>query len=319
MKVFLFLMSFLVLSTKGFSKEIVLTKDNTVVLNDAFTDLSVSALMNEIRVLDSQLKSGYPIYLFLDTPGGSVQAGLELIEFAKGINRPIHTITLRAASMGFQTVQHLGKRYILEYGILMSHKASGGFRGEFGGGGSQLDSRYSLWLRRLNQMDAKTVERTNGKKTLKKYQAEYDNELWLNGKEAVKNGYADELVTVRCAESLNEGKTVTFRTLFGKVTATFSGCPIITSPISVSASIRTNKGIMDLDSFLNQGGKFGEECQSQQNLSTYGWQTQTTEELCASDKALTYEKINEAIDQHRVKRFNNKNVIKMSFSDYISE
>lgn len=154
-KAFLILLLFTITMSTVFAKEIVLTKDNSVVLNGAFTGKSVSNLIGEIQKLDAELKSGYPIYLFLNTPGGSIQAGLELFEFIKGVNRPIHTITLFAASMGFQTVQHLGKRYVLEYGVLMSHKAYGGFEGEFGGETSQIDSQYGLWLRRLKMMDQK--------------------------------------------------------------------------------------------------------------------------------------------------------------------
>ena len=112
--------------------------------------------------MDASLKSGYPIYLFLNTPGGSIQAGLELIEGLNGINRPIHTVTLFAASMGWQLVQHLGTRYVLKYGVLMSHKARGQFSGEFGGGASQMDARYGLWLKRVHIME--TLQYTRGKK-----------------------------------------------------------------------------------------------------------------------------------------------------------
>src|SRR5690606_3008535 len=178
-------------------EELVLSSDNTLVLDDAFSGDVTVKLMEKATQMDSTLKSGYPMYLFLYTPGGSIQAGLELFEFLQGLNRPVHTVTLFAASMGFQTVQHLGERYIVKYGVLMSHKARGSFDGEFGGGISQLDSRYGLWLRRIQLMDAQTVERTGGKQTVKSYTDAYTPELWLNGEEAVEKGYADKVVTIK--------------------------------------------------------------------------------------------------------------------------
>ena len=209
---FILILAMLVVSTLAMSKEITLTKDNTLVLDDAFSGDSVSKLLVQAKKMDASLKSGYPIYLFLNTPGGEIQAGLELIEGLNGINRPIHTVTLFAASMGWQLVQHLGERYILKYGVLMSHKARGQFSGEFGGGASQMDARYGLWLKRITIMDNQTVSRTNGKKTLKQYRSEYDNELWVSGAEAVEGGYADEVVTIKCGSDLNgtNDKTINF-------------------------------------------------------------------------------------------------------------
>lgn len=306
-------------------KEITLTKDNTLVLNDAFTGSSVSKLIGQAKKMNADLKSGYPIYLFLDTPGGSIQAGLELIEFLQGLNRPIHTVTLFSASMGFQLVQHLGKRYILKYGVLMSHKASGGFRGEFGGGNSQIDSRYGLWLRRLGMMDQQTVDRTNGKKTLKQYQSEYDNELWLNGDEAVRNGYADEVVSVKCGQSLAGVNSKNIRYFGFNLKLSFDNCPIRTYPVSVTASVRTNKGYILLDDFMAKSGKFGKKCRENDSEAKRGWNNEIVQgpkkaELCLMDKELTLEKIEQTIKEQKAKIANSKrNIVKMSFSNFISE
>lgn len=282
------------------AKEIKLSEDNTLVLAEAFTSRSVAKLIQQATKLDANLKSGYPIYLFLYTPGGSIQAGLELFEYLKGLNRPVHTITLFAASMGFQTVQHLGKRYILNYGVLMAHKARGGFRGEFGGGLSQLDARYGMWLRRINMMDELAVKRSNGKQTLKSYRAAYDNELWLNGPEAVKGGYADEVVTVKCDLSLQKTVTEVFDLGFFSIKAVYSSCPLNTAPLSVTANIVTNKGEMDLNTFIIKNGKFGKNCRSTSTRASkdyYGNITPARDaELCAADVTLTLEKINKSIE-----------------------
>lgn len=299
MRLFLFLMLF---STITMAKDIILTKDNTIVLNQEFSGASVAKLIADAKKIDSTLPSGYPIYLFLDTPGGSIQAGLELMEAFKGLNRPVHTVVLFAASMGFQLTQALGDRYILNFGVLMSHKAYGGFEGEFGGGLGQLDSRYGMWMRRVDIMDKQTVKRTKGKKTLEKYRSEYENELWLNGAEAVASGYADEVVTAKCDKSLSDTTDKIVRIFDLKVHLKMSQCPIITYPVDIRISMRTNKGYMDVDEFLDKGGKFGKNCvkkDAEEVVDVFGrtLQTSAEAELCALDEELDLDKIDEAKEQ----------------------
>jgi len=308
-------------SVNAKTKEIILTEDNTIVLNTAFTGDSVSELMGQAIRLDSDLKSGYPIYLFLNTPGGGIQAGLELIEFFKGVNRPVHTVTLFAASMGWQLVQGLGERYILQYGLLMAHKAAGGFQGEFGGGSSQIDSRYTMWLRRLGMMDQRTVDRTKGKKTLKQYHAEYDNEMWLNGPEAVSNGYADAVVSVKCGKGLRGTQKSSSYMLGFSVDTVMSKCPIRTSPVAVRSNVRTNQGIMSLDDFLQKSGIFGPKCRNEK-ITTENFDKITVKEkqLCLIEKTLTLEKLQKAvIDTKRAIRSKNNKIIKMSFGGFVQE
>lgn len=277
--------------------EIVLTEDNLVVLRGPFTTQSVGAVIERARELDSKLKSGYPIYLFLYTPGGSIQAGLEMYEALKNLNRPVHTITMFAASMGFQTVQQLGNRYIMRYGVLMSHKASGGFDGDFGGGPSQLDSRYGIWLRRIDLLDKDTVARTKGKQTLESYRASYANELWLNGPEAVEQGYADAIANVKCDGSLSGSTQIESNGLFFSVIIELSKCPINNSAKRVGATVETNRGKMSLDEFVTQGGKFGRDCRRGKdvNVSYDNTVFEIKPELCTIDPEITIESIKEAM------------------------
>ena len=316
----LLILAMLMTASLTMAKDIKLTKDNVLVLDQAFTGPSVAKLIQEARQKDADLKSGYPMYLFLNTPGGSIQAGLELIEALKGLNRPIHTITLFAASMGWQLLQHLGDRYVLNYGRLMSHKARGQIGGEFGGGPSQLDSRYGLWLRTIDLMDKQTVKRTNGKKTLKKYRSEYDNELWLNGAEAVDHGYADEVVTVQCDKALDDESRESNISFFGmKIGLTMSGCPIITYPTSVSVNIRTNKGYMELNEFLAEGGKFGKNCLRKDKpavVSSYSGDVvkkAQEAELCAMDETLTFESIQAEKEKAKKEAIQKQKIVYMRF------
>ena len=282
------------------TENIKLTADNTVVLRQSFNSSSVTALKQDLLKLNANLKSGYPIYLVLYSPGGSIQKGLELFEFIKGLNRPVHTVTIFAASMGFQTVQSLGKRYILKYGVLMSHKARGGFQGEFGGGLSQLDSRYGMWLKRIDMLDKVTVARTNGKQTLQSYRASYDNELWLNGPEAVEKGYADAVATVSCDTTLTSQEIEqTFDLGFFRLNVTFSGCPLITSPLAIKGAMLTNVGFMSTSDFLARNGKFGEKCREKGEIEGKDYYGNVIAaipaQLCAYDKEMTLDTITEKL------------------------
>lgn len=233
------------------TKELVLTKDNTISLNEVVDDTSASEVLIKAQQLDSKLKSNEPLYLVLYTPGGSIQAGLELITGLKALNRPVHTVTIFAASMGFQTVQGLGTRYILPFGTLMAHKARGAFQGEFPG---QIDSRYAYWLQRLNELDKIAVARSNGKQTEASFRSLYENEHWVDGAKAVSEGLADEVVSVHCDQSLagTQDDVINFMGFsFGVTTAQ---CPTISGILGVKVMIQTNQGVMDLDTFLMRGG-----------------------------------------------------------------
>lgn len=223
-------------------ESVVLTSGNVVVLRSEVNGESAAEVIAKVRQLDAALsgikEAGFrqkrPIYLFLNTPGGSIQSGDEIIEAINGLGRPVHTITLFAASMGFALAQSLGDRLILKSGVLMSHHARGEFQGEFGGPqGSQVDNRYQLWLDRIKEFDELTVKRSSGKQTYETYTKQYDHEMWLTGTKAVEQGYADKVVTVKCDSSLN-GVTTQHASFMGiDIAYDLDNCPLNTNPMNV--------------------------------------------------------------------------------------
>lgn len=225
-------------STKKANENVVvLTSGNTLVLNSEVNGDSVGALIMKAKALDSKLSSGKPLYLYLNSPGGSIQSGLELIEVLKGLGRPVHTVSAFSASMSFQISQNLDTRYILKSGILMSHRAAGQFSGSFGGTNpSQLDQRMHVFVQMTKEMDEQTVKRTNGKQTLKSYQEAYANEMWLTGQEAVAGGYADEVTNVKCDKSLSGTTKHQVDFLGMSFEYEIDNCPINSSPLNVKVA-----------------------------------------------------------------------------------
>lgn len=212
--------------------KLTLNKNNTLTLNAPFVFEVTNKLAHEALKLDAKLPAGEPIYLVVNSPGGYINAGLELMNTLNSIDRPIHTITQRSASMGFQLVQNLGDRIILDYGTLMAHKASGGFQGEFPG---QLDSRARYWYERIKRLDIAVVERVK-KYTLKQYRELYDDEYWCEGQTCVDDGFADRVANVSCAKDMRgevtkEEASLNFMGHTFSLMVTRSECPLVVGPL----------------------------------------------------------------------------------------
>ena len=225
----------LFLSLNTFSSEgIVLNKGNTITIDSTFDFQTTSVVAQKALELSAKLRKDEPIYLVIDSGGGGIQAGVEMIANLNGLNRPVHTICVFCASMAFQTIQGLnGDRIILPFGTMMSHKARGGFYGEFPG---QLDSRLRYYKRRLKSLDNITVARTGSVHTLESYEALYENEYWCDGQDCINQGFSDKISAVSCDQSLSGERIREFRipvrTRFGQSTLVVkqykSACPVIT-------------------------------------------------------------------------------------------
>jgi ATP-dependent Clp protease protease subunit len=212
------------------NKVLTLTERNTLVLRNVVDTQSVATIQVAASKLSQNLSKNENIYLFLDTPGGEIDAGNQLIATLKGLPQRVNTVTNFAASMGFITAQSLGTRYILPQGVLMSHRASGGARGQIPG---ELNTRVNFFTEMLDAQDEEIATRVG--MTKKAYQQMIVNEYWVYGKKAVASKMADEIILVRCNKSLSEGKVEeTIQTFFGPVRVTYSTCPLITAPLEVS-------------------------------------------------------------------------------------
>lgn len=212
-------------------KVIQLEDSNMVVLRGPITEDSMSQFMFEIAVKSKKLKDSDDLYIVIDSPGGSVFAGLDMIDLVEALPQKVHTITLFSASMAFQTVQALGTRYILRNGTLMSHRARGGVQGQFDG---ELESRYNMVKRKIDYMEKVSADRMEI--SIEEYKKLIKDEYWVHGFDAVNENSADQTVLARCGKSLNGTIDVTYRTLFGSVDVTLSKCPLIRGAIKMDYS-----------------------------------------------------------------------------------
>lgn len=211
-------------------KVITLQDRNVIVFRGPVTGDSVASAMQEALKKSRALKDSEKIYLVLDTPGGSVFDGLDFMDFLKGLPQEVDTITLFAASMGFQFAQQLETRYIINNGTLMSHRGFlGGLKGQLDG---EFETRYAMIKRKIDYMDVIAAKRMG--LSLKDYKKLILNEYWVHGFDAISDKAADESVLVKCGKTMDGSYKETFNTLFGPVEVTFAKCPLIKSPLEVS-------------------------------------------------------------------------------------
>ena len=211
-------------------KKTITLEDGTVTtLRGPVTGASVAKAMKSLQAASRKNSKDTHLQLVLDTPGGDIVAGNELIDFAKALPQKVDTVILFAASMGFQIAQNLDTRYITRNGTLMSHRARvGGLGGQVKG---ELETRYRMIRRTVDQLDF--VAATRMGMDTKAYETLVLNEYWVYGFDAVGDKAADEEVAVRCGESMDGSEAVNFETMFGTVKVTFSKCPLMKEPESI--------------------------------------------------------------------------------------
>lgn len=211
------------------NKTITLHTYDTVVYRGEVTTESVTAI--SIDLLEKHVLRGtkdYPIYLVIDSPGGTIYIGEQFIQLAKVIPN-VKTVTIFAASMASAIVEGLpGERLIVENGILMFHRARGQFQGQFEEG--ELESELALWKKFVQNMEQRSANRMS--MSLEDYKKKVKDEYWIQGADAVSSHGADSVVDIVCTKNLiNARQTITQDTLFGTQTLNFSGCPLFRAPL----------------------------------------------------------------------------------------
>ena len=132
-----------------------------------------------------------PLYLLIDSPGGSVITGGAIISAMEASPIPVHTICLQlCASMGAMIHQYGVKRYSVNRSLLMFHDAAGGFQGPF----QQVMSRMNTINRYVNKMFANVAKRSG--QSYKDFMLKIGPEIWVDGEDAVSQHYSDSLVNV---------------------------------------------------------------------------------------------------------------------------
>ena len=137
------------------------------------------------------------INLYINSPGGSVTAGLAIYDTMQFIKSDLSTLCVgQAASMAtvLLAAGTKGRRYSLPHSRVLIHQLSGGFRGQ--ATDIEIQAREALRLREaLNNI---LVQHTG--QTLKKIEKDTDRDTFLSPQEAVEYGLIDEILTARAGK-----------------------------------------------------------------------------------------------------------------------
>ena len=168
-----------------------LLKDRIVMLTGPIDDAVANSIVAQLLFLDAQ-DPEKDIYLYINSPGGSVSAGLAIFDTMNFIKADVQTIVMgMAASMGafLLAAGEKGKRYALPNAEVMIHQPLGGAQGQ--ATEIEIAAKHILHTReRLNKILA---ERTG--QTLKTIARDTDRDNYMTAEEAVKYGLVDAVMS----------------------------------------------------------------------------------------------------------------------------
>ena len=182
-----------------------LLKDRIIMLNSVVEDNMANLIVAQLLFLEAE-NPNKDINLYINSPGGSVTAGLAIYDTMQFIKPDIKTIVMgQAASMGSFLAQAgaEGKRYVLPESRTMIHRVSSGTRGTSGSVHVQElefeDARRPFEeSKRLNQRLTELYVRHNtAGKTYEELFETMKFDTFLSAQEAVDNGFADKVVEGR--------------------------------------------------------------------------------------------------------------------------
>lgn len=169
-----------------------LTNANVVYLTNEVNAETVNSAISDLNKFNDL--NNLPIYLILDTPGGSVIDGGNLISAMQASKNPVYAVDVGiAASMGFMILEHAHKRFATPRAILMAHPASIGMTLQ--GDLDKSVSRLSFLKRFVDKMDYFIAQRAGV--SYESFKLKSDREFWIDAADALDQHYLDAIVSVR--------------------------------------------------------------------------------------------------------------------------
>lgn len=176
-----------------------LLKERVIFLVGPVNDATANLVVAQMLFLESE-NPDKDIYFYINSPGGSVSAGLAIYDTMQFIKPDVSTLCIgQAASMGafLLTAGAKGKRYCLPNSRVMIHQPLGGFQGQ--ASDIEIHAKEILYLKaRLNDMLAKHTG-----KTLDEIDRDTDRDNFMSADESVNYGLVDKVLTSRIEASGN--------------------------------------------------------------------------------------------------------------------
>lgn len=170
-----------------------LMMDRIIFLGTQIDDYTANVIQAQLLYLDSA-DPGKDISIYLNTPGGSVYAGLGIYDTMQYISSDVSTIcTGMAASMGavLLVAGTKGKRFALKHSRIMIHQPMGGVQGQ--ASDIEITAREILKLRK----ELYSIIADHSGNNIKKIEKDSDRDYWMTAEEAKEYGMVDKVLVKR--------------------------------------------------------------------------------------------------------------------------
>jgi ATP-dependent Clp protease protease subunit len=170
-----------------------LLRERIVFLGSIVTDEIANLITAQLLFLESE-EPEKDIYFYINSPGGSVTAGLAIYDTMQYVRPDISTLCLgQAASMAawLLSAGARGKRHALPHARIMLHQPLGGVEGQ----ASDIDIQAREILRLREQLNNILTRHTG--QSLKKIERDTDRDLFFTSQQALEYGIIDEVIVSR--------------------------------------------------------------------------------------------------------------------------
>jgi ATP-dependent Clp protease protease subunit len=177
-----------------------LLKDRIIFMGTGIDDQVSNVLIAQLLYLEAEAPEK-DIHIYINSPGGSVSAGLAIYDTLSYIKSEIETICIgQAASMAalILSAGTVGKRMALPHARIMIHQPMGGFSGQ----ASDIDIHAREIIRIKNELN-QILSNTTGQ-PLERVETDTDRDFFMSGTQAVEYGIVDRVITTRTAQENEE-------------------------------------------------------------------------------------------------------------------
>jgi ATP-dependent Clp protease protease subunit len=167
-----------------------LLKDRIVFLGSAIDDYVANVVIAQLLFLESEDPKG-DIYLYLNSPGGVVTAGLAIYDTMQYVRPDVCTLCIgQAASMGalLLAAGAAGKRWALPHSRILLHQPLGGFQGQ----ASDIEIHAKEMLRMRENLN-EILSRHTGK-DIEVIRRDTDRDFFMDGAQAFEYGIVDRVI-----------------------------------------------------------------------------------------------------------------------------
>ncbi|MCL1988671.1 MAG: ATP-dependent Clp endopeptidase proteolytic subunit ClpP [Firmicutes bacterium] len=168
-----------------------LLKDRIIFLGDEVNDVTANVIVAQLLFLDAE-DPDKDINLYINSPGGSISAGLAIYDTMQHVKSEVSTICVGiAASMGAHLLAagQKGKRFALPNAEIMVHQPSGGFRGQ--ATDIQIHAQH---IQNTKQKLAKMMAQNTGK-SVDEILQDQERDNYMSADEALDYGIIDKVVS----------------------------------------------------------------------------------------------------------------------------